>query len=576
MSKWVELKPKSKMNSNKDLLSRLCNIREIDKKDVASFLNPDESVLFPATDFKNGLKVAERIKQAIDNEENIVVSMDNDADGVTATAIMMRYLKDRSGLGYYNSNYIFAERDWGHGIKEQLAFKDGKDERNENAERNRELIEEADLLIIVDSSSNDVSTCKKIIEKYKTDIVILDHHEINDNEETMEDVGVMLVNPQQKGCNYINKSLSGAGVVFKIVGLVEELYGDGLIDVEEYIDLAGTGLYADMMDMSILENRYIVGKGLMNIRNMGLERILKSAKQDLNKLNGDSIGFTIAPLINGTARMGNIQDAILLLLSDEDKEVKKIRLRMDKANKARREMQKELVEELTENIDDSGKMIFVITDKSSSGLNGLIAQDISQKYQKPAFVGRLYNGKISGSARSYNNIKLKSFFTDSNLVNFASGHEGALGIEFEEEKFDDILTYVEENMIDSGVVEKTFFYNVHLEPEETSDAIDLLESFNHITGTNCNKIMVRIDDLMVEERKVLGDNKNTIKFKTSDEIDLIKFRVNEDYASDVEAMDYISIIGELRWNEWTQFYPKPAKVHKTMQIMMQDYRAEDE
>src|SRR5699024_9815437 len=130
------------------------------------------------------------------------------------------------------------------------------------------------------------------------------------------------------------------------------------------------------------------------------------------------------------ARMGNIQDAIELLLTDEDKEVKRIRLRMHRANEERKTMQKELAEELMQDVDHSGKMIFVVTDKSASGFNGLIAQDIAQKYQKPVFVGRLKNGEIHGSARTYGGVKLKTFFEDSGLVLYDSGHEGALGIRF--------------------------------------------------------------------------------------------------------------------------------------------------
>lgn len=574
MNKWIERKPRKMINRGDDLLSKLCNIRGISKNDVQIFLNPDESVLLPATDLKNSLKVAERIKKAIDNDENIVVSMDNDADGITSTAIMMRYLRDRKGSDEYNSKYIFAERDWGHGIKEQLSLKGENEERNDNALKNRELVEEADLLIIVDSSSNDVETCEKIINKYKTDIIILDHHAINEGDKTMDDIGVLMVNPQQKGCGYLNKSISGAGVVFKIIGLVEELYGDEKIDVEDYIDLASVGIYSDMMDMSVLENRYIVGKGLLNIKNMGLERILKSAKQDLYKLNGDSIGFTVGPLINGTARMGNIEDAILLLLSDEDKEVKKIRLRMDRANKARRELQKQVVEDLIKEIDATRKMIFIITDESTSGLNGLIAQDIAQRYHRPVFVGRLTNGKVMGSARSYGGLKLKTFLSESGLVDFASGHEGAFGVGFNIESLDDIIDYIDKNMVGVGAVEKTYFYDISLDVSETGEAIDLIESFNHITGINCKKILVRVDNIMIQSRDILGENNNTIKFKTMDELDLIKFRVDEFYGEEVSIMDEVSVIGELKWNEWTKFRPV-YEVIKTMQIMIEDYRLEE-
>lgn len=573
--KWIERKPRTNINLGNDLLTKLCNIKGIHKDNVDQFLSPDESVLFPASDMKNSEESAQRIIKAINDDEKIVVSADNDADGVTSTAIIIRYLQERTG---YAVPYIYAERDWGHGIAEQIKLKSDEkenDERNKNAEHNIKTIKEADLLIIVDSSANDVDTVDKIVNEYGTDVIILDHHGINEADRYMEDVGALMVNPQQRGCKYINKDLSGAGVVFKMVGLIEGVIGDGAIDTDKYIDLAGVGIYSDMMPMDVLENRYIVGQGLLNIKNMGIERILKSAKGvNLNNLDGDTIGFTIGPLINGTARMGNIKDAIDLLLTDEDKEVKRIRLRMHRANEERKELQQQMADELTKDIDTSGKMIFVITDESSSGMNGLIAQDIAQKYQKPAFVGRLKDGEIMGSGRSYGGVKLKTFFNDSGLVEFASGHEGALGIGFKQSQFELIQEHIEEHMEDSGHKEQMFFYDIYLDSSEVLDSIDMIESFNQISGLRSPKVYVRIDDIMVNERAVIGANKNTVKFNTLDDIDLIKFRVDEEYAKEVGLMDSISVVGELKWNEWTKFRPV-YEVVRTMQVMVNDYKLEE-
>lgn len=327
-----------------------------------------------------------------------------------------------------------------------------------------------------------------------------------------------------------------------------------------------------MMRMDEPENRYIISQALINIKNAGLERIVKSAKgAKLDNLDGDSIGFTIAPLINATARMGNIQDAIELLLTDEDKEVKRIRLRMHRANEERKEMQREKANELTIDIDTSGKMIFVVTDESSGGMNGLIAQDIAQEYQKPTFVGRLKNGFISGSVRSYNGIKAKTFFNDSKLVEFASGHEGAFGLKFSEDKFEEIQNYVGEHMEDSGQKETVFFYDIVLDSSDVVDAIDVVESFNYISGIGAPKIFARVDNIMVDSRKVIGKMNNTVKIESLDDITLIKFRVDDEYAKEVSTLDTISVVGELKWNEWTKFRPV-YEVIRTMQVMIDDYK----
>ena len=573
MAKWIQKKPMTKINSGTDLVSQLCNIKGISNEDVTEFLEPSEKSLLPAEDLKNSEEAGNRIIRAIKNGEKVVVSADNDVDGVTSTAIIIRFLQE-SGLE--EVPYIYAERNWGHGIMEQIRIMEETDEnevRNDNARHNKKVIKESDLLIIVDSSSNDVDTVEEIISEYGTDVILLDHHDINKSDKTMEDIGAILVNPRQKGCRYINKNLSGSGVVYKMVGLINEMMG-GNVDTEKYIDLAGVGIYSDMMRMDEPENRYLVSQALKNIKNMGLERILKSAKAvNMDNMDGDTIGFTIGPLINGTARMGNIKDAIDLLLTDDDKTVKRIRLRMHKANEARKEIQSELVDELTKDVDASGKMVFVITDESSSGMNGLIAQDIAQRYQKPAFVGRLKDGFISGSGRSYGGVKLRTFFNESGLVEFASGHEGALGVGFKESQFDLIEEHIEENMEDVGQKEKTYFYDIYLDSSEVLDSIDMIQSFNYISGIGAPKAHVRIDNIMVEDRSVIGATKNTVKFSTMDDMELIKFRVDEEYAKEVGIMDSISVVGELKWNEWKKFRPV-YEVIRTMQVMVNDYKVE--
>jgi single-stranded-DNA-specific exonuclease len=110
----------------------------------------------------------------------------------------------------------------------------------------------------------------------------------------------------------------------------------GEVDPDYYLDLVAVGMYADVMRIDVLENRYMIMQGLRNINNTGLTRILKGAKANLFKLNGDSIGFSIAPLINGVARMDNIKLAIDILLEDDDAKCKPIRLKMQKINESRK------------------------------------------------------------------------------------------------------------------------------------------------------------------------------------------------------------------------------------------------
>src|SRR5690606_8379703 len=123
-------------------------------------------------------KASLRIAEAIQNNQNIVVSYDPDCDGITSATIMIRYLKNYTS----NVDFIYGERGDGHGISEMI-FISEKAEDEEHSERsalnfmNRTKVKSADLLILIDSSTNDIEACDEIM-KMDTEIIILDHHEI--------------------------------------------------------------------------------------------------------------------------------------------------------------------------------------------------------------------------------------------------------------------------------------------------------------------------------------------------------------------------------------------------------------
>src|SRR5690606_2553091 len=200
-------------------------------------------------------------------------------------------------------------------------------------------------------------------------IIIIDHHAIE-----RENPHVLLVNPQQEDDEYPNKFLSGAGVVFKVIQVMEDMLGsEGQVNPFDYMDLVAVGMYADVMRVDVYENRFMIMHGLRNMKNVGLVRILKGGKVDLFKINSSAIGFTIAPLLNGVARMDNIKLAIDILLTDSDDEAKKLRLKMHKLNESRKVLQKQIVEQYMTKIDETDKILLVLDEQSSKGFNGIVA-----------------------------------------------------------------------------------------------------------------------------------------------------------------------------------------------------------
>ena len=511
---------------------------------------------------KNIQDASNRIIKAIDKNERIIVSYDPDADGLTATTIMLRYLKNYTD----NVDYIYGERSDGHGITEMIKISNlspSKDaDRIEHNKSNTDKIRNADLLILIDSSSNDVETCKFIREKLNTDIIILDHHAIES-----KNPYALLVNPQQDECEYPNKYLSGAGVVFKTIQVMEDTLNQ--VDVWQYIDLVAVGLYADVMRLDILENRYLIMQGLRNMKNTGLVRILKGGKVNTYKMKGDAIGFTIAPMLNGAARMDNIKLAIDILLEDDDKVCKKIRLQMHKLNQYRKEKQKEITDQYKKNIDDTKKVLIVTDEQSSKGFNGIVAQQLSEEYKRPVIVGRIHNGKLSGSFRSYNGFKFKRFLNQFDGELDALGHEGAGGIEISQDLLPDLERYIERHMPSLEDVKPTVYYDLDISVDEVGQYVKELDKFNLLTGNGFPKVIVRVNGISVEEPSCIGETKETVKIGTLNDMELIKFRVNEEYASELSYFDMIDVVGQLTMNEWFNFATR--KLVAVPQVILHDY-----
>ncbi|MDS7057147.1 DHH family phosphoesterase [Klebsiella pneumoniae] len=559
MVKWIQRKSKVALKKRDEVEDKIAKLRGIEN--VEEFLNPSSNVLHDPYLMKNIEKVANRIIRAVNKGDNICVSFDPDADGLTSASTMIRYLRNYTD----KVTFIYGERNDGHGIAEMIKIDGVEDEKRlaRNTE-NLELIKDCDLLILIDSSSNDADACKYISEELGKEIIILDHHEIE-----RPNPHVTLVNPQQDGCQYPNKYLSGAGVVFKVMQVMEDTLDQ--VDPFTYIDLVSVGMYADIMRIDIPENRYLILQGLRNVKNMGLTRILKGAKIDNWNLDCNAIGFGIAPLLNGTARMGELRLAIDILLEDDDNKCKPLRLKMQKLNERRKEIQKDLFESYSKQVNLDEKLLVVLDDKSSKGFNGVVAQQLSDKFKRPVIVGRNHKGTISGSFRGYGKLKLKSFLNGFNDIAEIEvlGHEGAGGIVMPSENLELLQEYINKFLPELDEKEQTIIYDLELTPEEAIENIKVIQSFNRLTGNGFPKIIVRVNGITVESTDCIGKTQETVKFKTYDDMELIKFRVNDKYGSDLDEWDSIDVVGTLSMNEFFNF--KLKKKICTPQIMIEAY-----
>jgi len=455
----------------------------------------------------------------------------------------MKYLSNFTD----NLTYAFNQRSEGHGISNQY------------------IPENIDLLIIVDSSTNEIEECERL-KNLGIDIVIFDHHiceEINEH--------AIIVNPQLD--NYPNKELSGSGLAYKACEVL-----DNLLDVDltfNYIDLAGIGIYADVMSMKEPENRYFVYQALNNIKNFGIKAILKKMNIFIPRMTSQDIGFSIAPVINATARMNQIEKVIHLLLEDDFEKCLLMAKDCIKLNSDRKRTEVKLFNKIKDRIDYSNEAIIVVTteeDKIDKGFQGLLAMKIAEYYKKPTLVVKKDEDICRGSGRGISSsVDFKQLLNDSGEVDYTGGHPNAFGVEFKFDRYDNIIKKINKKLkgVKSDVV-VSHKYDIELPLQKIDfDLVKKIQEFNLLAGKDAPQTTFLIKNVPIKERQVMGKMFDTIKLK-SDNLDLMKFRANEFYGREIKAGSHIDVIGSININEWYNFGQK--KVIKNLQCIIDDYK----
>ena len=395
MKKELKIKADCRGMLNSEIIETILDNRGI--KDIEGFLNPTEDDLLPLDSFYKIDEAAKIVIDGLKNNSKILVWGDVDCDGCTSNAIMMRYLRD-----------IGAECDWG--------INDGK--AHGTSDKLFEKINEYDpnILIVVDSLDANIDNYKLIKDK-GIKIIILDHHDVRDN--TPYDDYVTLVSSNRK---YGNPDLSGAGVCFKFCLYIDTLIGT--MEADKYVDLACTGILADVSDVSekSMENRYIVKLGLQNLINPAIKKIVGGFE-----FNSTSVLYSISPLVNAANRLNKNECAAKLFLEDDNKKIntylRELKKCKEKQNDIIDELMPDLIEQAESQLDK--KMIVVIADGKGTSLSGLLATRLLDKYQRNVMVLKENCGGYSGSCRAFGDFR--EVCADTGLGEFA-GHNSAFGV----------------------------------------------------------------------------------------------------------------------------------------------------
>ena len=386
------------------------------------FFRPSLSLLHSPFLMKGMDKAINRLKEAIQNEEKILVYGDYDVDGVTSVAIVYGFLKkiyanvtNEKKLQYYIPN----RNTEGYGItKEGLAF----------AKK-----EEVKLIICLDCG---VKANEQIhqAKEWGIDFIVCDHH-LPDEELP---ASFAMLNPKQKGCNYPFKDLSACAIGYKFLQGYCLKTGTSERNLHYYLDLVALSTAADLVPM-VGENRIL--------SYFGVEKInidpLPGVKALLNLINGygkkvgvRQIVFSVAPRLNAAGRIDDAYNSLNLLLSSSDKEANKLARELNQKNDKRRTMERKMMEEIDEILKESvptRKTNVLFSKNWHKGLVGIAAAKCVEKTYRPTVIlthSESENGDLAvGSARSIYDFDIyKAVESCSDLLIQFGGHKFASGM----------------------------------------------------------------------------------------------------------------------------------------------------
>ena len=476
-------------------------IHDIDT--IKAFLNSDLSELYNPFLMEGMHEAVSRIKKALDKKEKILIHGDYDVDGVTATALLFFTLKE---LGAEPVYFIPDRLTEGYGLGSSGV---------EEAVRIK-----ANLVITVDcgiSSHEEVDA----LNKNGIDVIVTDHHE----PPKILPRAYAIINPHQKACAYPDKNLSGVSISFKLCqALSSELNN---ISFWKHLDLVALGTISDVSPI-LGENRILVKEGLKLLKNMGSNKGIKALievsgiKKD--RIGTFEIGFILGPRINAAGRLGSAGTAVELLLTDDDEKAKEFAKKLNEANQERQKIEKNTLKEAISKIErdinfKDHKVIVLHNEDWHTGVMGIVASRISDKFNRPAILISTKDGMGRGSGRSIENFHLFEALTScEEFLKEYGGHQYACGLTILEENLPGFIKLINElavnvmtaeDLIQSLLVDMDIELN--LLDYKTVDDITKLEPFGE---GNSEPIFCSRNLRLIQPLKVLkGEH---IKFQVTD------------------------------------------------------------
>lgn len=518
------------------LLVQLLYNRGISRpEDFPAFLASDRSLMGDPFLLSGMQEAIIRINRALLSGETVGIYGDFDADGITATAVLVQGL---SILGGKAVPYIPHRQTEGHGLTISVL---------------KRLYEQGvSLVISVDCGITDVAEVKKAM-KMGLDVIITDHH--SPFEEIPEAVAV--INPKLTASPYPFSNLAGVGVAFKLLqALFRNLGKEEQIDC--VLDLVAIGTIADMSP-PLGENRFLIKEGLKNMNaspRLGIRELINQTRLEMGNLDADRISWVIAPCLNAAGRLADGLTGYNLLMTESEKEAQELALWLTRKNEERQRLTAATLIRAREQVIAQGLPPLLITaDKEyPMGIAGLVASRLTEEFYRPSIVIHTADTVSHASCRSIPEFDIIAALNKfSRYFSRYGGHAAAAGFTMPTKDLPEL-----ENELSAFAEEK--LSGVELRPHLNIDAqvtlrdlagdtyptTQLLAPFGH--GNPVPAFLSR--GVEVLERRTMGNSGEHLRMKlrqNSTVWDSVAFRLGNHQA---EFAPRIDIVYNLEVDNW--------------------------
>lgn len=553
-----------------EIISQLLLQRGISTFDEAkSFFRPNLDDLHDPFLMKGMENAVNRLIQAKENKEKILIFGDYDVDGTTAVAQMVLFFRQNS----FEIDYYIPDRyDEGYGISLK-----GIDYAAEN---------NCAIFFALDCG---IKAVEKIAyaRKKGLDVIICDHHTPGD---VLPDA--IILDQKQADCNYPYKELSGCGIGFKVAQALTERLNLSKEKLFELLDLNAISIAADIVPVTG-ENRILAYHGLKLINEKplrkGLAAMLKHAGKEL-PLTFTNVVFVIAPRINAAGRIESGKKAVDLMISDNEKDIDQLAAQIEEDNRLRRDLDQSITEEILENLakdeDYQTKRTTVVYGEDwHKGVIGIVASRLTETYYRPTVVLTKSGDVAAGSVRSISGFNVYDAIEacSEHLIQFG-GHKYAAGLTMDinqidafAKKFEEVVSaqLTDEMCTQQQTIDAPVKINEIFQPGESYFTVPklqrILSEFEPFGPGNMKPVFMSKNVFLDPDvSRIVGDNHLKAKFHipgVAFGLHGIGFNLGHKLTecTQGEAVDVLYTLEENTWNDKT-----------TLQLNIKDLRVSGE